>query len=181
VLHTLATPELTSHAPLPQITSVGVRFEVVLDDALSSPPPALERRWDAGIVMDRLLARGISVVEPKETPAKDRPLVCVWVLGSRFTSLTRWTQVPWGFVSLATLGLVPMRDAQEWVVEVQVVDAGARADRRIRTARRSYVVANWTGLPLIPWVGDADAALAAAHREGLARAFDEALDAVMLE
>jgi hypothetical protein len=139
--------------------------------------------WSADpavILAERLRARGVDV-EPPSPGATDGLVVSVWLLGHRPTALTRLTAVPWAVVHVASLGLLPCRYATEHVLELQVIDPGAPPGQRIRIARRSYVDAAWEWLPLagVAGRGDPRAAQLEVHRVGLARAIDDALDAIL--
>lgn len=134
------------------------------------------------VLETRLLARGASEVARVEEPPPGQAGIDLFFLGSRATPFTRWTSLPLGLAFLATVGIVPAREAHEHVFELHAVLPREPPGRRIRIARRSYVAVTWAWLPLAiarrPEGGSAGA-LRRVHEEGLARAIDAALDEVL--
>jgi hypothetical protein len=149
-------------------------------------PPSDRKGWGAEshdqligeVLRERLAARGVREVLDRgdgQSPATLQ--LSVWALGLRSTGLTHAVIVPWYIVSFATLGLVPVRDAQEYAIELRAVDTGT-APGWLRISRRSYVLVCWGWSPFV-FAGKRPIPSQALHREGLSRAIDEALDEVL--
>jgi len=132
------------------------------------------------ILFERLLARGATVISAS-TADLNRLTISGRYRGRQRTALTRWLGMTWSLVSLASLTLIPYRDANEAEVEVQLVNPHAVKDRRIRTVHVSCETSMWIWLPLaLSSAGvslkDLAAARSATEKEGLSRAVDDALD-----
>lgn len=179
-LPVLEGPAARAHPPAAPGLEAGVGAEVLDRDLRRTKALGPDAsRGLAELLRERLAARGVAVAPDADGPAPAGLRVEAWLLGGRPTALTRWTTVPWGLVHVATLGLLPFHAAREYVVEVHAVEPRAPPDRRVRVARRTFVAGEWSWLPLGFRDGSPDARRVAVVREGLARAVDDALDAVL--
>jgi hypothetical protein len=168
-----------ARGPAGRVPALG-SFAVRAGTIHAKPPRDID---PLAILEARLLARGASEVSRVEEPVPGEAEIDLFLVGDRATPLTRWTSFPLGLVTIATVGLVPHREAHEHVIELHAVLPRAPPGRRVRVARRSYVDVTWIWLPLA-FTRDAPAGGSAAeqrrvHEEGLARAIDEALDEVL--
>jgi hypothetical protein len=125
------------------------------------------------VLLERLAARGVREVLAPGDAGPPPPLgLSLWAFGECKTGVFRSQVLPWGLVSLVTLGFVPNRAAHEYVIELRAIEHDAAPPGRVRISRRTYVVVCGRGC------GDWRVTRTL-HMEGLARAIDEALDEVL--
>jgi len=124
-------------------TPVSYEFHASGDPHL--PAGLIERALRAS-----LAAQGVRDAIPSDSVLPGRLHLSIHVLPDDATCATRCVGVPWGFLSLATLGLVPYAEVHGARVVIDAVAVG-RDGPRVRVLRSSYTVSATLG-----WLAQGD-------------------------